>query len=68
MLVTRFVKGVINGTNGYGRGGENYAQDRGKRTCREGLGTLRLRGVSTRYQLPFAYCQEQERGARVEGH
>ena len=25
---------------GYGRGGENYAQDRGKHTCREGLGTL----------------------------
>ena len=27
-------------TYGYGRGGEDYAQDRGKRTCREGSGTL----------------------------
>ena len=55
-------------TNGYGRGDENYAQGHGKRMCREGLGTLRLQGVSSRYQLPLAHCQVQEGRARVEGH
>ena len=51
--------------------------DKGAKTTRKimesvhvarGLGTLQLRGVSTRYQLSFAYCQEQEGGARVDGH
>ena len=52
--------------------------DEGARTTRkimwkayvshEGSGTLRLRGVSTGYHLPFALCQKQEGRARVNGH
>ena len=62
MLITRFVEGIFDRTYGYGRGGENYAQDRGKRTCHEGSGTLRLQGVSTGYHLPFAFCQRWGEG------
>ena len=41
-FITRFVEGIFDRTYGYGRGGENYAQDCGKRTRRKGSGTLRL--------------------------
>ena len=39
-LITRLIKRVIDRTDGYGRGDENYSQNHGKRMCREGLGTL----------------------------